>query len=544
MGPRRPSSATDVDSRMPFASAEALLWGPEMKQQHAHLLTEMRTLQKHHEEYEARIRSTEHVAEAAEAATSRVRHLEQQLAAIEAEDDDKAFEKWAAGEMTRLGIFVDTNKHVRQKQIELDNVVSHAVDDLDKLKQVPRELNGVLRRLDLLEAGRNQDARRIKSLEQEVTRLKSTRQDPKSKSKSKSKSNTAGPQTVSRPRHGMLGSVTPSQLFNAGTSEVTSDTDDEDLILMPGFAREEIQVPQSPEMRERPIQPVYAAPVATQLVHHNRPTHPSAPAPVPIPTRKPRPRARVAPPPTQLTGNAITRKRKQPTKEPQTQRLTRAQAKKIQEQDAEERKSHVTGSESLLPPTQLVEPALSLRKKQKTAHDQGLDDIKTRSSTAIRPTGRAPATAKRNAPANQSKNTAIEPTQLVTRSPIKSKVPKATTAPIRLPSPFQWSTANEPKEKSLIVILRSPQKAKRIEHSESDDMQTTVADRAKKSPRKAAAPPLSRLKAIPKPPSSRNTGSRAEPVVRSGTRKNPPRTKQEVSELDDFWYPSEANEPH
>jgi len=216
-----------------------------MKKQHAHLLTEMRTLQKHHEEYEARIRATEHVAEAAEAATSRVRHLEQQLAAIEAEDDDKAFEKWAAGEMTRLGIFVDTNKHVRQKQIELDNVVSHAVDDLDKLKQVPRELKGVLRRLDLLEAGRNQDARRIESLEQEVTRLKSTRQDPKSKS------NTAGPQTVSKPQHGMLRSMTPSQLLNAGTSEVTSDTDDEDLILMPGFVREEIQVLQSPETRQR-----------------------------------------------------------------------------------------------------------------------------------------------------------------------------------------------------------------------------------------------------------------------------------------------------
>ena len=245
MGPRRPSSATDVDSRMPFASAGALLWGPEMKQQHAHLLTEMRTLQKHHGEYEARIRSTEHVAEAAEAATSRVRHLEQQLAAIEAEDDDKAFEKWAAGEMTRLGIFVDTNKHVRQKQIELDNVVSHAVDGLDKLKQVPRELKGVLRRLDLLEAGRNQDARRIESLEQEVTRLKSTRQDPKSKS------NTAGPQTVSKPQHGMLRSIPPSQLLNAGTSEVTSDTDDEDLILMPGFVREEIQVLQSPETRQR-----------------------------------------------------------------------------------------------------------------------------------------------------------------------------------------------------------------------------------------------------------------------------------------------------
>ena len=319
--------------------------------------------------------------------------------------------------------------------------------------------------------------------------------------------------------------------------------------MLPHLADEQRQV-RTPV--PRPVQPVYAAPVATQLVHHNRPTHPSAPAPipapapVPIPTRKPRPRARVAPPPTQLTGNAITRKRKQPAKEPQTQRLTRAQAKKIQEQDAEERKPHVTSSESLLPPTQLVEPALSLRKKQKTAHDQGLDDIKTRSSTAIRPTGRAPATAKRNAPANQSKNTAIEPTQLVTRSPAKSNIPKATTSPAkrRNPSPVRPSAVKEGQQKSLVVILRSPQKVTGTGRSESDDMHTTVAGRAKKSPRKAAAAPLSRLKAIPKPSSSRNTGSRVELAVGSGTRKNPLRTKQEVSELDDFWYPSEANEPH
>ena len=319
--------------------------------------------------------------------------------------------------------------------------------------------------------------------------------------------------------------------------------------MLPHLAEEQKQIRTS---APRSRQPVHAAPVATQLAHHNRPTHPSppapvsalTPAPVPVPTQKPRPRARVAPPPTQLTDKTITRKRKQPTKEPHTQRLTRAQAKKIQEQDAEERKPHVTGSESLLPPTQLVEPALSLRKKQKTAHDQGSDNIKTRSSTAIRTTGRAPAIAKRNAATNQSNNTAIEPTQLVTRSPVKSKVPKATTAPIRLPSPFQWSVANEPKEKSLVVILRSPQIAKSIERSESDNLQTTVTARAKKSPRKAAAAPLSRLKAIPKPSSSRSTGSQFQLPSGSGTRKNTPRTKQEVSELDAIWYPSEANEPH
>jgi DNA repair exonuclease SbcCD ATPase subunit len=224
---------------MPFASAEALLWGPEMKQQHTHLLKEMRTLQRLHEAYDARIRATEHVAEAAEGATSRVRHLEQQLAAIEAEDNDKAFEKWAAGEMTRLGIFVDTNK---QKQIELDNVVSRAVEDLDKLRQVPKELKVVLQRLDLLEAGQKQDARRIKSLEEQVTRLKSRRHD--------FTSSTAGSQAVSRPQQSIMRSMTSSQLLNAEISDSTTETDDEDSILRRRFLDAEIQAPQSPEMRE------------------------------------------------------------------------------------------------------------------------------------------------------------------------------------------------------------------------------------------------------------------------------------------------------
>jgi hypothetical protein len=227
---------------MPFASAEALLWGPEMKQQHTHLLKEMRTLQRLHEAYDARIRATEHVAEAAEGATSRVRHLEQQLAAIEAEDNDKAFEKWAAGEMTRLGIFVDTNKHVRQKQIELDNVVSRAVEDLDKLRQVPKELKVVLQRLDLLEAGQKQDTRRIKSLEEQVTRLKSRQHD--------FTSSTAGSQAVSRPQQSIMRSMTPSQLLNAEISDSTTETDDEDSILQRRFLDAEIQVPQSLEMRE------------------------------------------------------------------------------------------------------------------------------------------------------------------------------------------------------------------------------------------------------------------------------------------------------
>jgi hypothetical protein len=245
MTPRRPSTAsTDAGpSRLPFASAEALLWGPEMRQQHAYLLTEMRALQRQHEAYDARIQQTEAAAEAAEAATARVRHLEQQLAAIEAEDDDKAFEKWASGEMTRLGVFVDTNKHVRQKQIELCNEVSQIAEDLDRLKTNPTDLRSLLRRFDILENGRKEDARRIKSLEGEVTRLKTTRLGS-AKSSIGSRSNPYRDGGIRR-------SMTPSQLSHAEISDADATTEDEMLILPRKPTPEEIQVPRSPEVKEK-----------------------------------------------------------------------------------------------------------------------------------------------------------------------------------------------------------------------------------------------------------------------------------------------------
>ncbi|KAG9188267.1 hypothetical protein G6011_02190 [Alternaria panax] len=593
MAPRRPSTANDLDSRMPFASAEALLWGPEMKLQHAHLLAKMRMLHEQHEAYDARIRTTEHAAEAAEAATSRVRHLEQQLAAIEAEDDDKAFEKWAVGEMTRLGIFVDTNKHVRQKQIELDNAVSHTMEDLDKLRQVPRDLQGVFRRLDLLETGRNQDTRRIRSLEKEVTHLKAMRHNLTT--------NTAGPQTVPRSQQGIMRSMTPSQLLNAEISDATTEIDDEDLLPMQKIMHEEIQVPQSPEreeknpkttstssvvigsltksarrrlmhrpsihdsmllqkpegqiqfrtpialptnvgdsflpatqllpqrqsrapalisVREAPSHP-RASPPPTQLLHHDR-TSP-APALAVAPTRKAPPRARVAPPSTQLVNKASPKKRKLPEKEPQTQRLTRAQAKRSQVQEAEEQKPPGAGSPTLLPSTQLVEPASSSRKKQKTAHVQESDQVVAKSSTTNQVTYRAPANSERSAATGPDRKKATEPTQLVTRSSVKSNIPKITASPIKKRNrPNRPDAASPQKQKSLIVILRSPQKAAGTERSESGDMQTTAADRVKMSPRKAAAAPQPHLNTISRPPSARKAYSRAKPAIgTSGSSKKP-----------------------
>jgi hypothetical protein len=224
---------------MPFASAEKLLYGPEMQQQHAYLLTEMRALQRQHEAYDARIQSTEAAAVTAEAATSRIRHMEQRLAAIEAEDDDKAFEKWAAGEMTRLSIFVDTNKNVRQKQIELDKEVSVLGEDLDKLRDVPVDLKGLVRRFELLEANRKEDAHRISSLEREFVGLKSMRPY--------SGKDSISPRAHSMRREEANEAITPAQRQDAEISDAT--TEDEDLVPRSKPIREHMQVPQNPETR-------------------------------------------------------------------------------------------------------------------------------------------------------------------------------------------------------------------------------------------------------------------------------------------------------
>ena len=275
------------------------------------------------------------------------------------------------------------------------------------------------------------------------------------------------------------------------------------------------------------------SPPPTQLLHHNRTS--LAPAPM----RKARPRARVAPPPTQLVSKANPRKRKLPEKEPQTQRLTRAQAKRSQAQEAEEQKLPGTGNTMLFPPTQLVEPVLSSRKKQKTAHVQESDQVAANSSTATQVTHRTPNNLKRSFSPCPGKNIAMEPTQLVTRSPAKSKIPKAIKAPVkkRTPLPVRPDAASPQKQKSLIVILRSPQKATGFERSENDDMQRTAADRVKVSPRKAAVAPLSRFKPIPKPLSARNTTGPAKPAIgtsRSSKRLVAARTKPDLSEFDDF----------
>lgn len=213
-----------------------------MKKQHAYLLTEMRALQKRHEEHNARIRTTETVTEAAEAATARIRDLEQQFAAIEAKLEDKVFEKWASGKITRLGVFVDTNKDVRQKQSEFATKVSHVSEKLDRCLRDNVGIEDVLRRLDVLEHGRREDAERIQGLEREVDRLRSLWQ--------RDASCPMQSRTDVQSREEVRKELIPSRKSDIEISDLTIESDNEESLPPQVSTYEKIQVPQSPEVQE------------------------------------------------------------------------------------------------------------------------------------------------------------------------------------------------------------------------------------------------------------------------------------------------------
>ena len=295
MNTRQPSTPKGVDPpRIPFASAEALLWGPELKKQHAYLLTEMRALQKQHEGYNTRIQMTEAVGDVTEAVVAQIHHLEQKIAVIEAEDEDRAFEKWAAGELARLGIFVDANKNIRQKQIKLETEVLKVTEDMDGLKGVSTGLEDLLRRIDVLERRREEDTQRIQRLEDEVVRLEENEAGKQAEMENNVQARSDTRLEPSRvrvmaPSPSLIGNFSiprsmqsmstpdlssprltsdysnsyckPSRRISASpqtlavdTSDSTTEPDDE-LVPLPkpntGFTRKELQVPQSPAMETK-----------------------------------------------------------------------------------------------------------------------------------------------------------------------------------------------------------------------------------------------------------------------------------------------------
>jgi hypothetical protein len=240
---RRGSTQKPSESqRMPFEAAEALLWGKETHREHQFLFPRMKELEEQHQAYDARIQATEAVTEAAEAATSRIRRIEQRIAAIESDEQDRPFDKWVEREIATFKGFVEHNKTVRQKQIELETKISDLEDSVDRCKDTSKDVEILLDRISRLEAGSINDAERIKRLEKAVLNLTSTR------STQATGKNDIQPVTTRAaiPKQ-VLPSLPTRQNFEA--SDAAEETEDEDILPSHATYRPElgqIQIPQSP----------------------------------------------------------------------------------------------------------------------------------------------------------------------------------------------------------------------------------------------------------------------------------------------------------
>jgi hypothetical protein len=219
------SQSKEDAQRMPFAAAEALHWGRETWNQHNILFGRMSELEERHIVYDRRIQATEAVAEAAEAATAIIRRIEQQVAAIESDEQDRPFDKWAQEEIAGFKGFIEKNKTVRQKQVELDKQVSDLEDSFEKFKDVPRDLDILLRRIGRLEQDRMHDADRVQRLETEMTDLMSSWQ---TKATASNRPHPTSPQKQT-PGHMML----PPPQPGAEAIDVEEDTEDEEIIIPP-----------------------------------------------------------------------------------------------------------------------------------------------------------------------------------------------------------------------------------------------------------------------------------------------------------------------
>lgn len=157
--------------RMPLEAAEALLWGKKTHDEHKSIFSRMLALEGHHKAYDERIQATEAVAATAEAAAARIVHVEQKVAAIEADEQDRPFAKWVEGEISGFKGFIENNKSVRQKQVELENKVYGLEDVVDKNRDAHRDVQILLERIARLENERINDSKKIDRLETEVERL-------------------------------------------------------------------------------------------------------------------------------------------------------------------------------------------------------------------------------------------------------------------------------------------------------------------------------------------------------------------------------------
>lgn len=232
--------------RLPFAAAEALLWGPELKKQHRWLLQQMRELTTQYEHYDARIRMAEVVAEAAEAAIARIHHMEKKVAAIEAGGKENHFGTCTMAEIDQLKAFRDDNKNVWQKQNEMYKVIAGLADQVDKMKHAPNDLTHLAMRVELLEARKKEDEDCIKSLQREVVNLRSMRLTSttlQNQERPVPRFPSSSVQAMTSPRKSIMLEV-----------DVNSETEDEDLIILPKSEQQQamgrVSIPGHPEVEQ------------------------------------------------------------------------------------------------------------------------------------------------------------------------------------------------------------------------------------------------------------------------------------------------------
>ncbi|KAH7408284.1 hypothetical protein DE146DRAFT_368945 [Phaeosphaeria sp. MPI-PUGE-AT-0046c] len=169
----RPSSSQSLNEsqRMPIEAAEALLWGKKTHEEHMFLFPRMRELEEQHRTYDRRIQAIEAVSETAEAAIARILHVERKVAAIESDEQVRPFDKWAESEITAFKSFVENNKTVRQKQVELENKVFGLEDVVDRNRDAHRDVQILLERIARLENERINDSKAIERLQDNVNCL-------------------------------------------------------------------------------------------------------------------------------------------------------------------------------------------------------------------------------------------------------------------------------------------------------------------------------------------------------------------------------------
>jgi len=247
----RPGSAQSPGNsqRMPLEAAEALLWGKQTRDEHVYLYERMKQLEQQHRDYDARIQDAETIAVAADAATARVRRVEQQVAAIESDEQDRPFDKWAEEEISGFKKFIEKHMNVRQKQIELEEKISHMEDSAGQARDVSKDIEILLDRIARLEQDHISDANQIRKLESDVNNLTTLPQLNEAVETDMLLGNTIQRQKVDQMP------PPPSRQQNAGLQDDTETEDDnENENFKTPFTtvqqgQEEVQVLRSPEIK-------------------------------------------------------------------------------------------------------------------------------------------------------------------------------------------------------------------------------------------------------------------------------------------------------